>query len=245
MWKTNPIPERIVRNEPNFPVDGTAAVGSLPASRPSGIGPPSVGCTNKPNSCHYADPEIGVPGRANRAKQTQFLDCGLWIADSGRTCGGTPAPLPCCLGPVRANSAKRSQFSAGRPGSRRQKCAKRTQFGPAGWGKAPGRRKMRNKPNLPSAAQGPRGSRARTPNPRRADLCKTNPISAVAAVESPIIPIFHYSSVPARCLLCKTNPISLRGTGIFGSSWDLRLAIYSLQSGVRPSQASGMVNGES
>jgi hypothetical protein len=29
-------------------------------------------CTNEPNSCHYADPEIGVSGRANRAKQSQF-----------------------------------------------------------------------------------------------------------------------------------------------------------------------------
>jgi hypothetical protein len=29
-------------------------------------------CTNKPNSCPYADPEIGVPGRANRAKQSQL-----------------------------------------------------------------------------------------------------------------------------------------------------------------------------
>ncbi len=29
-------------------------------------------CTNKPNSCHYAGQEIGVPGRAKHAKRTQF-----------------------------------------------------------------------------------------------------------------------------------------------------------------------------
>ena len=38
---------------------------------PGGTGPVGQGtgggCTNKPNSCHYADPEIGVPGRPPNA----------------------------------------------------------------------------------------------------------------------------------------------------------------------------------
>jgi hypothetical protein len=73
---------------------------------------------------------------------------------------------------------------------------------------------MQNEPNLPPAAPGPAGPIARnkancppgtcraracpelaegTPNPRRAQglSCETNPISAVAAVES-----LHYSSIP-------------------------------------------------
>jgi hypothetical protein len=32
---------------------------------------PEAGCTNEPNSCPYADPETGVPGRGKCAKQTQ------------------------------------------------------------------------------------------------------------------------------------------------------------------------------
>jgi hypothetical protein len=37
-------------------------------------------CTNEPNSCHCADPEIGVPGRANRAKQSQLAQGRvLWV----------------------------------------------------------------------------------------------------------------------------------------------------------------------
>jgi hypothetical protein len=31
-------------------------------------------CTNKPNSCAHADPEIGAPGREDCAKQTQFQE---------------------------------------------------------------------------------------------------------------------------------------------------------------------------
>ncbi len=31
---------------------------------------------NEPNSYHYADPEIGVPGRAKRAKRTQLPEAG-------------------------------------------------------------------------------------------------------------------------------------------------------------------------
>jgi len=64
-----------------------------PSSRPEALAmPPRRGAIapNKPNSCHYADPEIGVPGRVNRAKRSQFFDCGLRIADSGQPCGGTP-----------------------------------------------------------------------------------------------------------------------------------------------------------
>jgi hypothetical protein len=34
------------------------------------------------------------------------------------------------------------------------------------------------------------------------ETCKTNPISAVAAVESPITPAFHHSSIPIPCRSC-------------------------------------------
>jgi len=59
---------------------GSEKQSQFPAGTGWGVawGTRGVGCcTNKPNSCHYVDPEIGVPGRANCAKQTQFLDCGL------------------------------------------------------------------------------------------------------------------------------------------------------------------------
>jgi hypothetical protein len=68
--------------------------------------------------------------------------------------------------------AEQSQFGAVRGDEMRQT----NPIGPVGLDL--GGRNLRNKPNLLSAAQGPRGSRARTPNPRRADLCETNPIRA-------------------------------------------------------------------
>ncbi len=49
---------------------------------------PICGSTNKPNPCPYADPEIGVPWRVNRAKQTQFL------APAGAVQGHPGRPVP-------------------------------------------------------------------------------------------------------------------------------------------------------
>jgi hypothetical protein len=75
------------------------------------------------------------------AKQSQFFDCGLRIADSGQTCGGTARsslPPRACAGRLYkqtqlagANRAKRTQ-------SRGVKCAKRTQFRPGRAGRALG-----------------------------------------------------------------------------------------------------------
>ncbi len=41
-------------------------------------------------------------------------------------------------------------------------------------------------------------------------IVQTNPISAVAPVESPIAPIFRYSTLAVQCRLCQTKPISAR-----------------------------------
>ncbi len=62
--------------------------------------------SNKPNPCHYADPEIGVPGRANRAKRSQFLNCGLRISDCGLgTALRRDGPL-CETNPIVARQAE-------------------------------------------------------------------------------------------------------------------------------------------
>jgi len=64
MCKTNPISVRGMRaKQTQFP--GGAGRGAAWGTWDEGCG------TNKPNSCHCADPEIGVPGRVNRAKQSQ------------------------------------------------------------------------------------------------------------------------------------------------------------------------------
>jgi hypothetical protein len=80
---------------------------------PDKAGPGDKGCcTNKPNSCRHADPEIGVPGRVDCAKQSQF------------------GPAPSC------NRVQWRQTNPIQPGRRagrvpgRAKCAKRTQSPP-------------------------------------------------------------------------------------------------------------------
>ena len=71
------------QNKANFPKRDTEAVSLLRTADWgwSRIGSPAYALlppacvgrlSNKPNSCHYADPEIGVPGRAKRAKQSQL-----------------------------------------------------------------------------------------------------------------------------------------------------------------------------
>jgi hypothetical protein len=78
------------------------------------------------------------PRRGRLCKQTQLpeaghrggvsiADCGFWIADSGQTCGGTPDLRPAASSP-RRSIVQNEPNLAGRPGHRRAKCAKRTQF---------------------------------------------------------------------------------------------------------------------
>jgi hypothetical protein len=189
------------------PIRGDAAGDGAWGTRDEGC------CTNKPNSYHGADPEIGVPGRANCAKQSQFARLrraggatGAWdvgtnaqnepnssIADSER-------PAACRLVPVRAGCTNKPNSTRSRRGS----LYKQTQF-PRSLGKRQvpyGKRVMvdctwtglrQNKANCPK-----RGIEA---------------VSAVAAVESPIIPVFHHSTIPVRRRLCRTNPIFPAGTG--------------------------------
>ncbi len=91
---SSPMP--VAQNEPNCPKRGTEAVSG-------GAGWVEGCCTNKPNSCYYADPEIGVPGRAR------------------------PHPTRGAIAPNKPNSApRRADWVPGR-----RKCAKRSQFGPA------------------------------------------------------------------------------------------------------------------
>ncbi len=51
-------------------------------------------CTNKPDSCHDADREIGVPGTAECAKQTQLSDCGLGTGLEREAHCGPPGRRP-------------------------------------------------------------------------------------------------------------------------------------------------------
>jgi hypothetical protein len=79
-------------------------------------------------------------GGAGRAKQSQFFDWGLRIADWGRTCR---------LRPARAGCTNKPNF-VGRPRPWKAKCAKQSQTW-AGWGvwetAHPGRTIVQNKAN--------------------------------------------------------------------------------------------------
>jgi hypothetical protein len=121
-----------------------------------------------------------------------------------RSCKTNPIPRRCRLGRGHGGGGRGAIVQnepnlPGRPGPRRAKCAKRTQF---------------------PAASG--GTRRR---PYLGRLCETNPISPAGAglggrranVQNeanlrrtgyPIISLFYYSTIPLRCRLCKTNPIS-------------------------------------
>ncbi len=96
---------RNVQNEANFrqghayktnPIARSGAPRRCPtgAGRDAARGTRGVGCcTNKPNSCHYADPESGVPGRANRAKQSQSGPAGTRRGRRrARMCKTNPIP---------------------------------------------------------------------------------------------------------------------------------------------------------
>ncbi len=192
--------EAIVRNEANLPADrakrtqfpaGPGPCGRKMRNEPNSRGgrprhPESTvqnkancrrhrpgwgSCTNKPNSWHHPNREIGVPRRAKRAKQSQFLDCGLCKTNpisrvkqrrvrdlaretkpivprmvSGSRCPTHEEP--------RDNRAKQSQFATRRAGVGGTDAAKQSQVpGGAGQEGAPGAwdagRNVRNKPNCP------------------------------------------------------------------------------------------------
>jgi hypothetical protein len=142
-----------------------------------GLGKAARGCrTNKPNFWHYADPEIGVPERANRAEQSQFFDCGARI--SGTAPGNRRPPSAalsdCGLGdqlPAGLRIVQNKPNFAGRRRFRRAKCAKRSQFrrGRVGRGLGDEIRWTRNPPPYADP----------TPRVRPQD----NPVAWVAVVE--------------------------------------------------------------
>jgi hypothetical protein len=73
---------------------------------PAGAGSGAEGCcTNKPNSRHYADPEIGVPGRANCAKQSQ-LGARCPEMGAGRPAGAFRRGRLCQTNPISGVSWK-------------------------------------------------------------------------------------------------------------------------------------------
>ncbi len=74
---------------------------------PTGAG---VGCTNRPNSCHCADPEIGVPGRAKPTPPAGAVA-------PNKPNSARPPGKPC---PWRGERAKRSQFGDRRAASEGQ-----------------------------------------------------------------------------------------------------------------------------
>jgi len=152
---------------------------------------------NKPNF-----PPRGALAGANRAKRTQFLDCGLG-PDLRRD---TPWGLP--PRPRRANRAKRSQFAGAVSGPGWADCAKRTQFGEwTGWTRGPvvqtkpvSRHGLscERKPISPSRARAGanRAKRTQFRQPGRGlgdegQTCKTNPI-----LSGQDTPSFHYSIIP-------------------------------------------------
>ncbi len=102
---------------------------------------------------------------------SSIADCGLRIADWVQTCGGTPPvrPAASCL---RRPTVQNEPNFAGRPGSRRARRTKRTQFParPGGMG-PPGRgTNARNEADSRLRREG-RGLGT------KGETCKTNPIS--------------------------------------------------------------------
>jgi hypothetical protein len=217
-------PERIMQNEPNFRAE-------------AGDPPPPL------------DPPASAPRRAYRAKRTQFHRPGPRRTKSakrtqfGRVSGGVAQPIRCRSGQALrgadcakqsqtwaswgiggtasagAYRAKQSQFAATPRGTGR-KCAKRTQFAPAGQagGTVAGANRakqtqfggsiVQNEPNLSIAdfglriGDGPAAGCLPCGLPPRActdRLCETKPISGRwPAGGIPTIPLFYYSTIPGR-----------------------------------------------
>jgi hypothetical protein len=113
------------------------------ANLPAGAG---VRCTNGPNSCHYADPEIGVPGGVNRAKRTQFA------ADGRRTPSSRPKAL--AMPPVTGARARNKANSSPGPGGGGSETCETNPI----WlvGRRPGKGNAQNEPNSPAAPAGTR-----------------------------------------------------------------------------------------
>ncbi len=147
----------IVQNEPNLarPEQSRASTGEGCKTNPisGGAGRDEGCCTNKPNSCHPADPEIGVPGRANRAKRTQFARWGR----AGRGPGG---------GGRGANAQNEPNLARAGPGRDGRKTQNEPNFRPVG--PDPEGRLCKTKPICP-----PRPGGLPSPLPNR--LCKTKP----------------------------------------------------------------------
>jgi hypothetical protein len=148
----------------------------------------------------------------------------LRIADSGQTCGGTPALRPAASSPRRPIVQNKANFT-GRPGPQgrgtRGNCAKRTQFPATPGGTRAAKLRIFDfglrieyrvglgPPGLRPSGRWPGGGCTNKPNlppaggqSRRGDLLRqTNPICAAPAVgtvhHSPI-PSFQDSNSPAR-----------------------------------------------
>jgi hypothetical protein len=207
-----------MRNEPNSPSAGPALAGRL--------------CKTKPNLG-----ELGHVDKGGHRTWATSPESGMRktnpIARSGapRRCPADGIPHHSNILLFQHSSpapiVQNEPNPAGRPGPRRRKCAKRTQFGLAWAAQGPGRTEdVKRSQFAASPAWCQRADCAKqtqlhrrtmsggTPNPPRAEgqPCKTNPISG--GRDTPTIPIFHYSSVPIRCQLCETNPIPGR------AGWD-------------------------
>ena len=126
---SSPMP--VAQNEPNCPKRGTEAVSG-------GAGWVEGCCTNKPNSCHYADQEIGVPGGQDPTLQGGQLRQTNPIQPPGGQTGSLGGEnvrneaiwsrLHSATGGMAPNKA-----NFGRSGQESDaKCAKRTQFSPVG-----------------------------------------------------------------------------------------------------------------
>jgi hypothetical protein len=147
---------------------------------------------NEPNFAGRPEPR-----RAKCAKRTQFLDCGLWIADWGPTCGGTPARRP-------AASGLRGPIVQNEPNLRRAEIPYHSYI------------PLFQHPNpVPVVQNEPNFRRAEIPHhstilsfhhPHPMPIVRNEP--NFRRPRYPTIPIFHCSSIPGRCRLCETNPIS-------------------------------------
>jgi hypothetical protein len=164
-----------------------------------------------------AQNEPNLPGGAGRDGAS-----GTW--DAGQMRKTNPISAVAAVGSPRYSSIPSFQSSgagrgaivqnepnsAGRPGPRRAKCAKRTQFPAGPGGTRPGGRGTRVK-----CAKRTQFPAAEIPHHSSIPLFQRSNLMPIVQNEPnfrrpryPTIPVFHYSNVPIRCRSCETKPIA-------------------------------------
>ncbi len=164
---------------------------------------------------------------------SSIADCGFWppVAAGRDNIADSETPAARRLRPDAGQSCKTKPICP-RTGKQGHGWSKSCETNPISWGqmcktkpiwlvgRSPERQMRKTNPIWPGLGKTPTGER-----------CKTNPICWIGLGpgernaqnepnsgrrgrrESPMIPVFHHSSVPIRCRSCKTNPICSAAPG--------------------------------